>query len=237
MCVCSKVSISLKERTEDNCDVCVLFQGASISLKEVTEDNNVRCVLCFPGFCHESKGVTEDYLRLEALVQKVVSPYLGTHGLYSNDGSSMHYSSCVLEKRLQRRWLKPGDAPSKNLVVRSKSYNVPMLTPVVEYDAETGSVSSMGIRRHSICEMTSCLEEGATKTDHHHSSPGHPRPSRAYNPGAGAQPDSGGRWWKSGSLWVCGVWVFGVPTCFKLRKCSARNELWVCIPNGTLFLT
>ncbi|KAK6292424.1 hypothetical protein J4Q44_G00370080 [Coregonus suidteri] len=45
---------------------------------------------------HESKGVTEDYLRLEALVQKVVSPYLGTHGLYSNDGSSMHYSSCVL---------------------------------------------------------------------------------------------------------------------------------------------
>ncbi|XP_045064742.1 proline-rich protein 5 isoform X3 [Coregonus clupeaformis] len=111
---------------------------------------------------HESKGVTEDYLRLEALVQKVVSPYLGTHGLYSNDGSSMHYSSCVLEKRLQRRWLKPGDAPSKNLVVRSKSYNVPMLTPVVEYDAETGSVSSMGIRRHSICEMTSCLEEGTT---------------------------------------------------------------------------
>uniref|UniRef100_A0A674BPG5 Proline rich 5 n=1 Tax=Salmo trutta TaxID=8032 RepID=A0A674BPG5_SALTR len=110
---------------------------------------------------HESKGVTEDYLRLEALVQKVVSPYLGTHGLYSNDGSSMQYSSCVLEKRLQRRWPKSGDAPAKNLVMRSKSYNVPMLTPVVEYDTETGSVSSMGIRRHSVCEMTSCLEEGA----------------------------------------------------------------------------
>ena len=45
---------------------------------------------------HESRGVTEEYLRLEALVQKVVSPYLGTHGLYSNDGSSMQYSSCVL---------------------------------------------------------------------------------------------------------------------------------------------
>uniref|UniRef100_A0A8C7KPF6 Proline rich 5 n=1 Tax=Oncorhynchus kisutch TaxID=8019 RepID=A0A8C7KPF6_ONCKI len=110
---------------------------------------------------HESKGVTEEYLRLEALVQKVVSPYLGTHGLYSNDGSSMQYSSCVLEKRLQRCWPKSGDAPVKNLVMRSKSYNVPMLTPVVEYDTETGSVSSMGIRRHSVCEMTSCLEEGA----------------------------------------------------------------------------
>nr|XP_046191672.1 proline-rich protein 5-like [Oncorhynchus gorbuscha] len=110
---------------------------------------------------HESKGVTEEYLRLEALVQKVVSPYLGTHGLYSNDGSSMQYSSCVLEKRLQRCWPKSGDAPVKNPVMRSKSYNVPMLTPVVEYDTETGSVSSMGIRRHSVCEMTSCLEEGA----------------------------------------------------------------------------
>jgi len=29
--------------------------------------------------------VSEDYLRLESLVQKVVSPYLGTHGLYSGD--------------------------------------------------------------------------------------------------------------------------------------------------------
>ncbi|CAF95724.1 unnamed protein product, partial [Tetraodon nigroviridis] len=35
---------------------------------------------------HESKGVTDDYLRLEALIQKVVSPYLGTHGLFSRDG-------------------------------------------------------------------------------------------------------------------------------------------------------
>lgn len=43
---------------------------------------------------HESRGVTKDYLRLETLVQKVVSPYLGTYGLYSGEGSFTH--SCVL---------------------------------------------------------------------------------------------------------------------------------------------
>ncbi|KAF7237698.1 Proline-rich protein 5 [Varanus komodoensis] len=44
---------------------------------------------------HESKGVTEDYLKLETLLQKVVSPYLGTYGLYSSDGPITH-SSCIL---------------------------------------------------------------------------------------------------------------------------------------------
>ncbi|XP_072528624.1 proline-rich protein 5 isoform X1 [Salminus brasiliensis] len=107
---------------------------------------------------HESRGVSEDYLKLEALIQKVVSPYLGTHGLYTDDGS-VAQCSCVMEKRLMRRWPKPGDTPAKNPVVRSKSYNIPMLTPVVEYDTETASVGSVGVRRHSVCEMTSCLEE------------------------------------------------------------------------------
>ncbi|KAM7378226.1 hypothetical protein PAMA_013224 [Pampus argenteus] len=111
---------------------------------------------------HETKGVTDDYLRLESLIQKVVSPYLGTHGLYSRDGSSnLHCSSCLLEKRLQRSWpSKPGNSPvAKNLVVRSKSYNVPMLTPVVEYDMDSSTGGNAGIRRHSVCEMTSCVEE------------------------------------------------------------------------------
>ncbi|XP_074481047.1 proline-rich protein 5-like isoform X1 [Sebastes fasciatus] len=114
---------------------------------------------------HESKGVTDDYLRLESLIQKVVSPYLGTHGLYSRDGSSnLHCSSCLLEKRLQRSWpSKPGSSPiSKNPVVRSKSYNVPMLTPVVEYDVDSSMGSCTGIRRHSVSEMTSCLEESSS---------------------------------------------------------------------------
>ncbi|XP_062374211.1 LOW QUALITY PROTEIN: proline-rich protein 5-like [Sardina pilchardus] len=109
---------------------------------------------------HESKGVTEDYLKLESLVQRVVSPYLGTHGLYSHDGSTSH--CCVLEKRLQRRWpSRRRTPPAKNPVVRSKSYNVPMLTPVAEYDPEGGGTGggSLGLRRHSIGEMTSCLEE------------------------------------------------------------------------------
>ncbi|XP_008301782.1 proline-rich protein 5-like isoform X2 [Stegastes partitus] len=111
---------------------------------------------------HESKGVTDDYLRLESLIQKVVSPYLGTHGLYSRDGSSnLHCSSCLLEKRLQRSFpSKPGNSPTtKNPVVRSKSYNVPMLTPVVEYDIDASTGGGTGIRRHSVSEMTSCVEE------------------------------------------------------------------------------
>lgn len=46
---------------------------------------------------HESRGVTKDYLRLETLIQKVVSPYLGTYGLYSSEGAFTH--SCILGRR------------------------------------------------------------------------------------------------------------------------------------------
>ncbi|XP_020833055.1 rho GTPase-activating protein 8 isoform X8 [Phascolarctos cinereus] len=105
---------------------------------------------------HESKGITEDYLKLEALIQKVVSPYLGTYGLYSNDGPFTH-SSCILEKRFSRR-SKAGDIMAKNPVVRSKSYNNPLLTPVVEYETEGLAANGTGIRRHSVSEMTSCPE-------------------------------------------------------------------------------
>lgn len=45
--------------------------------------------------------------------------------------------------------------------MRSKSYNVPMLTPVAEYEIEASSVGSTGIRRHSVCQMTLCQEEVA----------------------------------------------------------------------------
>lgn len=116
---------------------------------------------------HESKGVTADYLRLESLIQKVVSPYLGTHGLYSRDESSnLHCSSCLLEKKLQysRAPRAHGSPTVKNPVVRSKSYNVPMLTPVVEYDIDSSSGGSAGIRRHSVCEMSSFMEESSSLT-------------------------------------------------------------------------
>ncbi|KAM7002735.1 proline-rich protein 5a [Tautogolabrus adspersus] len=107
---------------------------------------------------HESRGVNEEYLRLESLVQKVVSPYLGTHGLYSEDGAEAN--CCVLEKCLPWGWPKSADQPSKNPVVRSKSYNIPLLlTPVAEYDPDASSVGSGGIRRHSACEIISCLEK------------------------------------------------------------------------------
>ncbi|XP_026166782.1 proline-rich protein 5a isoform X2 [Mastacembelus armatus] len=107
---------------------------------------------------HEARGVNEEYLRLESLVQKVVSPYLGTHGLYSGDDAEAH--CCVLEKRLAWGWPKSADQACKNPVVRSKSYNIPLLlTPVAEYDPDASSVGSGGIRRHSACEIISCLEE------------------------------------------------------------------------------
>ncbi|NWW39871.1 PRR5 protein, partial [Panurus biarmicus] len=115
-------------------------------------------ILCIPLFqgVHESKGVTEDYLKLESLIQKVVSPYLGTYGLYSSEGPFTH-SACILEKRFFRR-SKSGDILAKNPVVRSKSYNNPLLTPVAEYETESMAANGTGIRRHSVSEMTSCLE-------------------------------------------------------------------------------
>ncbi|XP_037700971.1 proline-rich protein 5 isoform X2 [Choloepus didactylus] len=104
---------------------------------------------------HESRGVSEDYLRLEALVQKVVSPYLGTYGLSSSEGPPTH--PCILEKRLLRR-SRVGDTLTKNPVVRSKSYNTPLLNPVEEHEAEAVAAGGPGIRRHSVSEMTSCPE-------------------------------------------------------------------------------
>ncbi|XP_043944022.1 proline-rich protein 5 isoform X2 [Protopterus annectens] len=105
---------------------------------------------------HESKGATEEYLKLESLLQRVVSPYLGTYGVYTDDG---HLSnSCFLEKRLLRRCPKSGDIVMKNPVVRSKSYNNPLLTPVAEYDSEGGTGNGSGIRRHSVSEITTFIE-------------------------------------------------------------------------------
>lgn len=70
------------------------------------------------------------------------------------------FASRLSEKRLPWGWPKPADQPSKNPVVRSKSYNIPLLlTPVAEYDPDASSVGSGGIRRHSACEIISCLEE------------------------------------------------------------------------------
>ncbi|KAF5895455.1 proline-rich protein 5-like, partial [Clarias magur] len=44
---------------------------------------------------HELQGVTEEYLKLESLIQKVVSPYLGTHGLCAHDCDATH-CSCIM---------------------------------------------------------------------------------------------------------------------------------------------
>ncbi|NWV00163.1 PRR5 protein, partial [Upupa epops] len=65
--------------------------------------------------------------------------------------------SVSAEKRFFRR-SKSGDVLAKNPVVRSKSYNNPLLTPVAEYESESMAGNGTGIRRHSVSEMTSCLE-------------------------------------------------------------------------------
>lgn len=70
----------------------------------------------------------------------------------------IHFLKIFPERRLQYCWSKSADLPSTNPVVRSKSYNIPMLTPVAEYDSEVSSVGSVGIRRHSACDVTSCIE-------------------------------------------------------------------------------
>uniref|UniRef100_G1LRD7 Proline rich 5 n=4 Tax=Ailuropoda melanoleuca TaxID=9646 RepID=G1LRD7_AILME len=127
---------------------------------------------------HESRGVTKDYLRLETLIQKVVSPYLGTYGLYSSEGPFTH--SCILEKHFLRR-SRSGDILAKNPVVRSKSYNTPLLNPVAEHEAEGAAAGGPGIRRHSVSEMTSCPEpQGFSDT------PGQAPPG-AFRPSAGPQ--------------------------------------------------
>ncbi|KAM6162146.1 proline-rich protein 5 [Erethizon dorsatum] len=138
---------------------------------------------------HEARGTTDDYLRLETLVQKVVSPYLGTYGLYSSEGPFVH--SCILEKRLLRR-CRSGDVLAKNPVVRSKSYNTPLLNPVAEHEAEGAAAGGASIRRHSVSEMTSCPEpQGFTDVPGQGPAMPHsgPCPSRLYPP---AQPPKPG---------------------------------------------
>lgn len=73
-------------------------------------------------------------------------------------------SSRFAEKHFQRSFSsKSGNSSAaKNPVVRSKSYNVPMLTPVVEYDPDASAGGGAGIRRHSVSEMTSCIEENSS---------------------------------------------------------------------------
>ncbi|KAF7237697.1 Proline-rich protein 5 [Varanus komodoensis] len=61
------------------------------------------------------------------------------------------------EKRFFRR-SKSGEILAKNPVVRSKSYNNPLLTPVAEYEMEGAAPNGTGIRRHSVSEMTTCTE-------------------------------------------------------------------------------
>lgn len=101
------------------------------------------------------------------------------------------------EKRLLRR-SRSGDVLAKNPVVRSKSYNTPLLNPVAEHEAETVAASGTSIRRHSVSEMTSCPEPqgfadlpGQGPLGAFRSPPtphSGPCPSRLYPPAQGPTP-------------------------------------------------
>lgn len=104
------------------------------------------------------------------------------------------------EKHLLRR-SRSGDILAKNPVVRSKSYNTPLLNPVVEHEAEGTAAGGTGIRRHSVSEMTSCPDpQGFTDapsqgpTGDFRASPGPqsgPCPSRLYPPTQPLEPGPG----------------------------------------------
>lgn len=83
--------------------------------------------------------------------------------LFRNYPQNSLPSSLSAEKSLRPSFCpKAGNSPTvKNPVVRSKSYNVPMLSPLVEYDPDTSTGSATSIRRHSVCEMPSCVEESS----------------------------------------------------------------------------
>lgn len=95
------------------------------------------------------------------------------------------------EKHLLRR-SRSGDILAKNPVVRSKSYNTPLLNPVAEHEAEGSAAGATGVRRHSVSEMTSCPDgPGQGPTGDFGPSPGPqsgPCPSRLYPPTQPPEP-------------------------------------------------
>lgn len=106
--------------------------------------------------------------------------------------------SVPAEKRLLRR-SRSGDVLAKNPVVRSKSYNTPLLNPVAEHEAEGTAAGGTSIRRHSVSEMTSCPEPqgfvdtpGQGPSGTYRSSPtphSGPCPSRLYPPARSPEQD------------------------------------------------
>ncbi|XP_039719152.1 proline-rich protein 5 isoform X6 [Pteropus medius] len=98
------------------------------------------------------------------------------------------------EQHLLRR-SRSGDVLAKNPVVRSKSYNTPLLNPVAEHEAEGSATGATGVRRHSVSEMTSCPDgPGQGPTGDFGPSPGPqagPCPSRLYPPTQPPEPGPG----------------------------------------------
>ncbi|XP_012900603.2 proline-rich protein 5 isoform X2 [Mustela putorius furo] len=104
------------------------------------------------------------------------------------------------EKHFLRR-SRSGDVLAKNPVVRSKSYNTPLLNPVAEHEAEGAAAGGPGIRRHSVSEMTSCPEPQGFSDTPGQASPGAlrssvgpqsgPCPSRLYPPAQPPEPGPG----------------------------------------------
>lgn len=111
-------------------------------------------------------------------------------------------SACLSAEKHYLRRSRSGDVLAKNPVVRSKSYNTPLLNPVAEHEAEGAAAGGAGIRRHSVSEMTSCPEPqgfadtpgpgpaGAFGTSPS-SPPSGPCPNRLYPPAQPPKPGPG----------------------------------------------
>lgn len=110
-------------------------------------------------------------------------------------------SVCLYAEKHFLRRSRSGDILAKNPVVRSKSYNTPLLNPVAEHEAEGAVAGATGIRRHSVSEMTSCPEpQGFADTPGQDPAgtfrpspapPSGPCPSRLYPPAQPREPGPG----------------------------------------------
>ncbi|XP_067849769.1 proline-rich protein 5-like [Heptranchias perlo] len=104
---------------------------------------------------HEPKGPSEEYIQLERLVQLVVSPYLGTHGLLPRDRNIAN-TVCILGRRFASTRSKMVDFLSDECEVIAS--NETMLTPLIEQEGEAYLEKCGSVRRHTVANAPSELQ-------------------------------------------------------------------------------
>ncbi|KAM4722193.1 proline-rich protein 5-like [Rhinophrynus dorsalis] len=93
---------------------------------------------------HEPSGPSEEYLKLEALVKMVVSPYLG---IYGNKTHGSCGPSCILEHRFSRCHSRLESMPySPHTSLSSER----ALSPLAEQEGEAYLEKCGNVRRHTV---------------------------------------------------------------------------------------